>query len=184
MYCFGFKPRMPASAFFFLGWTILGHEGTCILCVKCFEKFEISPVSLFQNHGCMWAMGRGVNREFKFMVSDISASVCQMPLETYEAIATAYLGLSIAAGVGLHNVFNLQAVDHIFWFRLWCVCVCVCVVCACVRVGERVFLMLAVLIRSSNELNNTYFYCIIKYNILLHGRGGQPIFFKQSGEGK
>ena len=55
----------------------------------------------------MWALGRGVNREFKFMVSDISASVCQMPLETYEAIATAYLGLSIAAGVGLNNAFNL-----------------------------------------------------------------------------
>ena len=85
----------------------------------------------------MWALGRGVNREFKFMVSDISASVCQMPLETYEAIATAYLGLSIVAGVGLHNVFNLQAVDHIFWFRLWCVCVCVCVCCVCVRACGR-----------------------------------------------
>ena len=79
----------------------------------------------------MWALGRGVNREFKFMVSDISASVCQMPLETYEAIATAYLGLSIVAGVGLHNVFNLQAVDHIFWFRLWsCYCYCCCA-CSC-----------------------------------------------------
>ena len=131
MYCFGFKTRMPASAFFFLGWTILGHEGTCILCVKMLWEIWNKPG--FTVPKSWLHVVRGVNREFKFMVSDISASVCQMPLETYEAIATAYLGLSIAAGVGLHNVFNLQAVDHIFWFRLWCVCVCVCVCVLCVR---------------------------------------------------